>query len=490
MKNLFLTFIFTFLIVSLCFSVTKNWIGTGTGSGKQWNQASNWDPSGVPSDGDDVIINNGKNCNINVNTALLNSITLGSGSLTFGGNLTLNVAGSFTKTGGTFTPGDGIVAYKGSSQQTVCPVNYSNLLIDNSSGVVLGGNVTVTGNLTINNGRIFTGEYSFTRQNLSGTGVQYLLSANNYIEITEAGISSITIKEYANTDPIYAPPEYDVTKGVKRYYEISNVTGASGAARLRLDYFASEMGENFTPSEANVWQYRGDGPWVNQGALLAEAYYTENNTPLPSEEIAGYYAIADYGSALPVQLISFTGIFENYAVRLEWQTISEIENFGFNVQRFNPIANAYETIGFVAGKGTTTEPQYYSFIDENPIQNPHYRLEQIDNKGLKNYFGPIYLNPNSVDENNIPAVFKLSQNYPNPFNPSTQINFSLANPGYTTLKVYNIIGQEVGSLFNGYAEAGKLYTVYFDAKNLTSGHYIYKLQSGGNSEVRRMILIK
>lgn len=490
MKKFLLISIFTLLIVSICFSVTKTWVGTGTGIGKQWNQANNWSPTGVPGNGDDVIINNNTNCNVNANTALLNSITLGSGSLTFGDGMTLNIAGSFTITGGTFSPGAGIVAYRGSSQQTVCPVTYSNLTIDNESGVVLGGNVTVTGTLTISRGRISTGAYSFTRQNLTGTGIKHLLSANNYINITESGISSITIKEYANTNPIFAPPEYDITKGVKRYYQISNVTGSSGSARLRLDYFASEMGENFTPTEANVWQYRGSGPWVNQGVLLAEAYYAENNTPLPAEELAGYYTIADNNSALPVQLISFIGIFENHTVRLEWQTISEIDNIGFNVQRFNSISNSYETIGFVAGNGTTLEPQYYSFVDENPIQNPQYRLEQIDNRGLKNYFGPISLNPNSVGENRVPALFKLNQNYPNPFNSLTQISFSLANPGYTTLKVYNIIGQEVGSLFNGYAEAGKQYNVYFDAQNLTSGPYIYKLQSGDKSEVRRMILIK
>jgi hypothetical protein len=190
---------------------------------------------------------------------------------------------------------------------------------------------------------------------------------------------------------------------------------------------------------------------------------------------------------LPVQLVSFVGSFEGNTAKLEWQTVTETNNYGFNVQRLNEVKQSFETIGFVAGKGTTLEPQSYSFIDGQPENS--YRLEQIDNDGLTSYFGPIMLNPNSVGDN-VPAVFALNQNYPNPFNPSTTISFSLANAGYTTLKVYNLIGKEVAILFNGNAAAGRNYIVNFDAKNLTSGMYFYKLQSGNNVEVKKLTLVK
>jgi hypothetical protein len=149
--------------------------------------------------------------------------------------------------------------------------------------------------------------------------------------------------------------------------------------------------------------------------------------------------------------------------------------------------------GFVGGKGTTLEPQSYSFIDENVSGSVEYRLEQIDNNGLKNYYGPIFLNPNSVDDNSAPAVFALNQNYPNPFNPSTKISFSLANPGYTTLKVYNLTGKKVETLVDGNMTAGS-HQVTFDGSSvsggLSSGMYFYRLQSGSSVEVKKLMLVK
>jgi hypothetical protein len=179
-------------------------------------------------------------------------------------------------------------------------------------------------------------------------------------------------------------------------------------------------------------------------------------------------------------------------VFLEWITLSEVNNYGFNIQRSVDTSNTYETVGFVAGKGTTLEPQTYSFTDKDVRSNMvHYRLEQLDNNGLKHYYGPITLSPNGIKDGDlVPAVFKLYQNFPNPFNPSTKISFSLANAGYTTLKVYNIIGQEVIQLFDGNAEAGRLYIVNFDASNLPSGLYLYKLQNADKTEVKKLTLIK
>jgi len=85
--------------------------------------------------------------------------------------------------------------------------------------------------------------------------------------------------------------------------------------------------------------------------------------------------------------------------------------------------------------------------------------------------------------------YKLAQNYPNPFNPSTTISFDLPQAGVTTLKVYNILGQEVATLFNGFEKSGA-HQVLFDATNLSSGVYFYKLQSGSFVQSRKMVLLK
>ncbi len=89
----------------------------------------------------------------------------------------------------------------------------------------------------------------------------------------------------------------------------------------------------------------------------------------------------------------------------------------------------------------------------------------------------------------VPAVYELGQNYPNPFNPSTVIDFSIPESGLVTMKIFNILGQEVAELVNDVKAAGS-YNVSFDASNLTSGMYIYKIQSGNFSATRKMLLIK
>jgi hypothetical protein len=207
------------------------------------------------------------------------------------------------------------------------------------------------------------------------------------------------------------------------------------------------------------------------------------------------FSVGGVDGPLPVQLASFVGNFINSnSVNLEWETINELNNFGFYVEKYNTENNKFDLIenSFRAGKGTTLEPQHYSWVDQNAIgANLQYRLKQIDSDGLYHYFGPILINPNSAkDDEIVPAVFELNQNYPNPFNPTTTINFTLDKSGYTTLKIYNILGKEVATLFGGNAEAGRIYEVNFNAKYLSSGLYFYKLQSGKNSEIKKLVLLK
>jgi hypothetical protein len=93
------------------------------------------------------------------------------------------------------------------------------------------------------------------------------------------------------------------------------------------------------------------------------------------------------------------------------------------------------------------------------------------------------------ENNNIPVAFKLKQNYPNPFNPKTQIDFSLAKSGSVSLKVYNVLGREIATLINKELGAGS-YKVNFDANGLSSGIYFYRLEAGGFTSVKKMMLMK
>ena len=102
--------------------------------------------------------------------------------------------------------------------------------------------------------------------------------------------------------------------------------------------------------------------------------------------------------------------------------------------------------------------------------------------------GPIWKNSEDNNSSNI-TTFSLSQNYPNPFNPSTKISYSIKEEGLVTLKVYDILGTEITTLVNENKPAGN-YEAEFDASQLPSGMYIYKLQSGSFSDVKKMLLTK
>jgi hypothetical protein len=89
----------------------------------------------------------------------------------------------------------------------------------------------------------------------------------------------------------------------------------------------------------------------------------------------------------------------------------------------------------------------------------------------------------------VPQTYSLAQNYPNPFNPSTQIQFSIVQFGYVTLKVFDLSGKEVASLISQEMPPGT-YTVPFSAKNLSSGMYLYRLEAGIFSSTKKMLIVK
>ena len=93
------------------------------------------------------------------------------------------------------------------------------------------------------------------------------------------------------------------------------------------------------------------------------------------------------------------------------------------------------------------------------------------------------------DENNLPASFILFQNYPNPFNPLTRINYEIPAASNVSLKIYDLLGNEIATVINKFQTAGK-YNYVFDGKALSSGVYFYRLAAGKYSFTRKMLLIK
>lgn len=222
--------------------------------------------------------------------------------------------------------------------------------------------------------------------------------------------------------------------------------------------------------------------------------------------ISGEGTISGGGSfaSLPVQMTSFTATANRLDAILQWATATEVNNFGFEIER--RLVSSYELqvsgsqlgtrnpepgttwskIGFVQGSGTSTSPKEYSYVDGNlPAGRYAYRIKQIDFGGAATYYDAA-----EVEVGLAPEVLSLGPNYPNPFNPTTTIEFTLPEAGKASLKVFNMIGQQVATLFDQNAEAGRMYRTTFSASSLPSGLYFYRLEFANRSIVKRMTLVK
>ncbi|MFZ1517229.1 MAG: hypothetical protein WAU11_00550, partial [Ignavibacteriaceae bacterium] len=138
-------------------------------------------------------------------------------------------------------------------------------------------------------------------------------------------------------------------------------------------------------------------------------------------------------ASLPVELTSFSAITIGKDVKLNWNTATEINNYGFEVERkvgsLQSTVGNYEKIGFVNGNGNSNSPKNYSFVDDKVTTGKYsYRLKQIDNDGQFEYSKTIEVDMNGVKK------YELTQNYPNPFNPTTSIQYAISSKQFVTLK--------------------------------------------------------
>jgi hypothetical protein len=324
----------------------------------------------------------------------------------------------------------------------------------------------------------FDGTGGFTA-NLSHSDGDDLTATTTSGTIT--GLQVYRVDEDALRTGSTVPTNYELDP--LRFWGV-NVIGTSATYDVVFNY----LGYPGIGTEADLRLVKrnnlSDDNWVDAGAALNVGA----NTLTLTGESGTEYALASISDPLPVELTSFSAHLTSGVVTLNWKTETEVDNYGFEVERQvagrQAAVDTWETIGFVDGYGNSNSPKEYSFTDNNPAGGTKfsYRLKQMDNDGAYEY-------SNIVEVEIAPKEFVLYQNYPNPFNPITKIKYSIPKESVVTIKVFDILGNEVRTLISEKQEQGN-YEIDFEGGDLASGIYLYKMQAGTFSQVKKMLILK
>ena len=238
----------------------------------------------------------------------------------------------------------------------------------------------------------------------------------------------------------------------------------------------------YNNTEETIYAQNNDWEVYDSLSIENHIYHFKDDSTL------GLVIFIPFSSSIPVELTSFTVKYLNDEVVLYWQTATETNNSGFEIERSqkSKVKNQMDwtQISFVEGRGTTTEITNYIYMDKITEPGQYtYRLKQIDFDGSSTYSQVVEVNISS------PIDFVLYQNYPNPFNPTTTIKFALPIESKVKINVYNSLGQLVETLVDKEMESG-YHEVNFNASRLASGVYLYQLQAQDYVSVKKMLLIK
>lgn len=246
------------------------------------------------------------------------------------------------------------------------------------------------------------------------------------------------------------------------------------------------------------WLKRGNSgdPWTDFGGTVVGGNLESTVAFSTFSEFT--VGSTDDSNPLPVELILFEGLNTEEGVILRWETATEVNNYGFEIERqvssIEYQDSSWVKLSFVQGHGTTNSPKEYLFTDSNlpdTGSTVSYRLKQIDNDGTFAYSKIVTVDLSSITsvEEEIPVEYSLAQNYPNPFNPTTTIEYSIPKSVLVSIKIYDLLGREVRTLVNEEKSAGR-YEVSFDGSELSSGIYVYSLKAGDFNKTRKLLLLK
>jgi hypothetical protein len=392
------------------------------------------------------------------------------------------------------------------------PVTYE---VDNSAGIVLGSARAIgaatgpTVTLKLTNGKVAT--TSTNLLTVAAMGVISSGSSSSFIDgpVSQTWGTATASKVYPlGKGSAYRPLEISLTTpaspvvraevfntnaagtsaldkiSIVRYYQTALTSGtAASGGTAKMTYGADDGIQTF----ANLVVAQSttvNGAYASIGNSASDASSVTSGTAY--NPASGDFLLmgSTGGNTLPVEMMSFTAAPAGNVVALRWSTATEVDNSGFEVQK---LVNAHwSKIGYVEGAGTSNVHREYTFTDKAKSGTTNvYRLKQIDRNGTFTFSTSVEAVTGLTAKD-----YALSQNFPNPFNPSTTFTFALKYSEHVTVKVFNLLGQEVATLFNDAAQPDQIYTMKFDGTHLSSGIYFYSLRSNSRNETRKMFFNK
>jgi len=375
-----------------------------------------------------------------------------------------------------------------------------NIPYNDTRQVKLHTHININGTIEdgyISSGDVVLDEWHFISVSYDATNSNCYLHVDGELKASKTNLPKFALPASDGALNILAPSTVNYLEGVVDEIRLSNIDRYSSA-----NYSVSTTDLPLTDDANTVLLYHFDDgalPPTSSASNFSFTHVNGSTTGSDANDVisSNYVDYNSVGSGLPlpVELTSFKAKVSKNGVILNWETATEVNNYGFEIERASTSlstinhqsragSNEWEVIGFVTGHGSSNSPQNYSFLDTETLNgNIQYRLKQIDTDGTFEYSDVVTVTSKTL------AKYELYQNYPNPFNPSTVVSFTLPEMSHVKIAVYNVIGQEVAKLVDKEMEAG-FHNITFDGSNLSTGLYIYRLETPNYSKTMKMILLR
>ena len=319
-------------------------------------------------------------------------------------------------------------------------------------------------------------------QQVSGDGTISFGSVPTEIAFTGAGSGRVTVSRYDD-----APENVEgVSESNVSQYRLLVAGGGLSFDTAELTFPVGEYAGIDQPEDITVYARSQPGHGAFQ-PLTTDVVNNGDALSATTDDFSEFVFASDT-NPLPVEIAKFEGTTTDHGVILTWQTVNERRNSGFEIQRREQKEQSWTQAGYVDSKasdGTSTQVQSYEYtMKDLPVGSHQFRLKQVDLDGNSTLTDPI-----SVTVQMKEAV-KLAAPAPNPVSSTAKLSFAVKEQTKTTIALYNTLGQQVATLYEGVPQAGQQQTTRIDATNLPSGAYFLRLSSDGRTRTRRLTVVR